>query len=422
MIISDTAELKTFVYRTVQETPVTDMHTHLYAPTYSNLLLYGLDEQLTYHYLVSEVMRHSPLSYDAFWSLSKQEQATHIWQTLFIEHSPISEACRGVLTSLQALGLSPATRDLTSYRTWYEGKSADELVQIVFEKARIQDVVMTNDPFDDAERELWLKDTEGQLVKDQRFHRALRVDPLLNQWDISYAKLQAWGYDVQEHFTVDDERTISEIIRFLMDWAGRMDALYMAVSLPNDFRYPDEDQRSLILEKCIIPACAQADIPLALMIGVRRNVNPELRLAGDMVGTSYVESVGGLCRQFPQNRFLVTMLARENQHELTVLARKFRNLMLFGCWWFLNTPSLIQEMTEMRLELLGTSVIPQHSDCRVLEQLLYKWSHSRDIIAKVLTVKYADVMQTGWKLETHEIERDVQDILANNFWKFVKKS
>jgi hypothetical protein len=30
------------------------------------------------------------------------------------------------------------------------------------------------------------------------------------------------------------------------------------------------------------------------------------------------------------------MLSRENQHELCVVARKFRNVHIFGCWWFTN--------------------------------------------------------------------------------------
>ena len=121
-------------------------------------------------------------------------------------------------------------------------------------------------------------------------------------------------------------------------------------------------------------------------------------------------------------RFFVTMLSRENQHELTVLARKFRNLMVFGCWWFLNNPSLVEEITEMRCEMLGTAFIPQHSDARVLDQLIYKWDHSRRVIARVLYRKYEDLFDTGWRMEPHEIERDVSDLLDRNFWKFVKGS
>src|SRR5437763_14328525 len=114
-----------------------------------------------------------------------------------------------------------------------------------------------------------------------------------------------------------------------------------------------------------------------------------------MVGLSDVLSVANLCRKFDQNKFLVTMLARENQHELCVAARKFGNLMVFGCWWFLNNPSLIEEIERMRFELLGTSFIPQHSDARVLAQLIYKWDHSRRILAKGMTEKYTDLPATG---------------------------
>src|SRR5436309_2559015 len=84
------------------------------------------------------------------------------------------------------------------------------------------------------------------------------------------------------------------------------------------------------------------------------------------------------------------LLARENQHELAVQARKFRNLHIFGLWWFMNVPELINETTRMRLELLGPTFTAQHSDARVLDQIIYKWDHSRQIIGEVLADKYAD--------------------------------
>jgi len=150
-------------------------------------------------------------------------------------------------------------------------------------------------------------------------------------------------------------------------------------------------------------------------------VNPALGDAGDMVGKSDVQAVVRLCAGFPQNKFLCTMLARENQHEMCVAARKFGNLMLFGCWWFLNNPSLIEELTRMRIELLGTSMIPQHSDSRVLDQLVYKWSHSRAIIGKVLVDKYADTIATGWALSEDDVKLDVERMLKGNFLEFLKR-
>ena len=127
-------------------------------------------------------------------------------------------------------------------------------------------------------------------------------------------------------------------------------------------------------------------------------MNPALR-GGDMVGLSDVGSVVRLCHDFPQQPVPLHDARPREPARAGVPARKFGNLMVFGCWWFLNNPSLIDEITRMRVELLGTSFIPQHSDARVLDQLIYKWDHSRAIIGHVLVDKYADLAATGWMAE-----------------------
>ncbi|MBX7256502.1 MAG: hypothetical protein K1Y02_09090, partial [Candidatus Hydrogenedentes bacterium] len=106
----DIAELREAVARIVATTPVTDIHTHLYAPPFGSLLLYGVDELLTYHYLIAEVLRATRIPYDDFWAMDKQAQAGFIWKELFINRSPYSEACRGVLTALDKLGLDVKAR------------------------------------------------------------------------------------------------------------------------------------------------------------------------------------------------------------------------------------------------------------------------------------------------------------------------
>lgn len=73
----------------------------------------------------------------------------------------------------------------------------------------------------------------------------------------------------------------------------------------------------------------------------------------------------------------------------------------------------------MRLELLGPSIIPQHSDARVLDQVIYKWKHSREVIAKVLRHKYADLVEAGWSVSEDEIKRDAEQLLGGNFWRFL---
>ncbi len=401
--------LSATVRKTVREQPVWDFHTHLYPPTFgtpfsgaakgadpTGLLLWGIDELLTYHYLVAEVYRVVPaqkLPYEAFWRMTKREQADHIWKHLFLERSPISEACRGVLTTLARLGLDPAERDLDGYRRWFAEQNPDAYIDRVMELANVSRITMTNAVFDDNERERWL--AKPQAGADSRFAGVLRFDPILRNWPAAAMRLSEWGYPASG--TLDD-KTIDSGQRFLRDWIDRVKAIYCAVSLPPEWRYEGTDDHQLssqVLRQVVLPVLAEQDLPFAMMIGSKLRVNPGLRDGGDMVGLADVQSVVRLCREFPNNRFFCTMLARENQHELAVAARKFGNLMVFGCWWFVNNPSLIDEITRMRVELLGTSFIPQHSDARVLDQLIYKWEHSRELIADVLADKYADVAATG---------------------------
>jgi hypothetical protein len=176
-----------------------------------------------------------------------------------------------------------------------------------------------------------------------------------------------------------------------------------------------------VLEKVVLEVCREHGLPFAMMIGSRLRVNATLRDAGDMCGKADIAAVVNLCSSFPQNKFLVTMLSRENQHELAVAARKFGNLMIFGCWWFLNNPSLVEEITRMRMELLGTSFIPQHSDARVLEQLIYKWEHSRGVIAKVLTDKFTDMLTAGRAPTGDEVQQTAERFLSRNFQEFIGK-
>lgn len=405
------ARLAAEVQAIVQTTPVIDIHTHLYEPAFGSLLLWGIDELLVYHYLVAEAFRHLDLPYERFWALSKLQQAELVWEALFVRHSPVSEACRGVLTTLQALGLDVRKRDLRALRRWFAEQPLDRHLSRCLELAGVSRVYMTNSPFDPQERAVWAK----EFRRDERFATALRIDPLLVDWDQAGPALRQWGYEVGASLSA---RTVREVGRFLNDWTRRMRPRYLMVSLPPEFQFPSRGWAAAMLEKVVLPHCREHGLPLALMLGVKRSVNPALRLAGDGVGWSNLRALQALCAGFPDNKFLATVLARENQHELCVLARKFRNLHPFGCWWFTNVPLLIEEITRLRLELIGLSMTPQHSDARVLDQLIYKWRHSRQLIARVLTDKYADLVQAGWQPSRAEIERDVRHLLGGAFEQF----
>src|SRR5258705_6726795 len=189
----------------------------------------------------------------------------------------------------------------------------------------------------------------------------------------------------------------------------------MAVALPDRFQFPEKSVRARLLAEAVLPVCREMRLPLSLMIGVRYQVNPALRLAGDAAGKADLGALERLCREFPENRFLCSVLSRENQHELCVYARKFSNLMPFGCWWFLNNPSIVEEITRERLEMLGTTFIPQHSDARVLEQVIYKWRNTRRTLAPILANSYRLLASDGRTVTRAEIERDVDRLFRGKF-------
>jgi hypothetical protein len=411
-VLKDVAQLRREIMEVVETTQVIDIHTHLLAPQFGEASLFGIDQLLTYHYLVAETFRSSEVTKEQFWRMNTVEQADLVWKTLFVDNTPLSEATRGVVTVLNALGLDPGATDLAEARAFFRSRELSEHVDFVLDLARVSDVVMTNDPFNAQEARVW----ETCADIDKRFHAALRMDRLVNDWPNTLAKLSQLGYRVE---ACGSAKTAAEVRRFLGKWVAGMKPVCMAVSLPAEFRFPDEGARDWVLREVVLPTAREHKLPLALMVGVRRAVNPGLRAAGDGVGRADVGALERMCAENPDVRFLATFLSRENQHELCVAARKFSNLMPFGCWWFLNNPSIISEITRERLELLGTSFIPQHSDARILEQLIYKWRHSREVFAESLCETYERLRQSGRAVTRQEIERDVARMFSGNFREWV---
>jgi hypothetical protein len=93
----------------------------------------------------------------------------------------------------------------------------------------------------------------------------------------------------------------------------------------------------------------------------------------------------------------------------------------FGCWWFLSNLFIEREIINMRLDMLGPSFIPQHSDARVLEQLIYKWESARKVLGEELITRYSALIEAGWTITRSDIERDVTRLLNDNFWSFINK-
>jgi hypothetical protein len=80
----------------------------------------------------------------------------------------------------------------------------------------------------------------------------------------------------------------------------------------------------------------------------------------------------------------------------------------------MNNPSIVEEITRERIEMLGTSFIPQHSDARVLEQVIYKWNNTRRTMARILPETYRLLSEDGRGVTRDDIQRDVNRLFRSN--------
>jgi hypothetical protein len=85
----------------------------------------------------------------------------------------------------------------------------------------------------------------------------------------------------------------------------------------------------------------------------------------------------------------------------------------------LNNPSIVEEITRERMEMLGPSFIPQHSDARILEQVIYKWRNTRRTMTPLFANTYQLLAEDGRPVTRAEIRRDLEKMFRNNFAEWV---
>ena len=101
---------------------VDDWHTHLLGPQAGpQLCLYGIDQQLAYHYVRRKLFAAGHIDPATFYSYSLEQQGDFTWQKLFASAAsdPFDEGCRGVVVALEALGLDPNAATLNQARQFY---------------------------------------------------------------------------------------------------------------------------------------------------------------------------------------------------------------------------------------------------------------------------------------------------------------
>ncbi len=383
----------------INSTPIFDLHTHLFPPKHEGYFLLGFKNLLNYHYLIAELLTATNIDASTFYSYNDEKKASLIWNELFEKRTPVSEACSGVLSILKELNIEINNKNFLSICDEYDRKIQSD--KNILKLSNVSSLVMTNNPFDLKEWSLFNTNDWDKKI----YLASLRLDDLILDYEEALKKAKDQ--------TSNQKNTI---VTYLEKCYSQSNPVYAAVSLNLEtFHTIFEDS----FWRDILVWLENKNLPLSLMLGVKRAVNKEFGLAGDGIGNINLKELSNLCNSFPKNKFLVTCLSLNDQHELTVLARKHPNLRIFGFWWFMNQPTIIKQILKMRIDMLGFSFIPQHSDARVSDQLIYKWNHFKKILHPILLEYYQELLDKNFPISENILQRDIDNLFSGNAKKYL---
>ena len=386
-------KVKYFVEKFTNFTKLLDIHTHLYPSKEKKFFKSGIIELLNYHYLISEFLSSTKYNPKKFYKLSNFKKANLIWENLILKKLPISTSTLGVVKVLQNYDIINCKLPLKKLLNEFNKLKITE--KDVFDLSGIKKVVMTNNPFEKQEFNV-LKSNQ-----DNRYIPSIRID------DLFVKKEECLKFMNSHNFNNKDElKNIYQYFKFLIN---KYKPAYFALSTENFVEF----EKNKLFET-ILKVLRENNLSLMLLAGVKRSVNPDYKLAGDGIGDLNLNKFEQILRTHKNNKFLITCLNLSDQYKLTVLSRKFQNFKIFGFWWFNNQPRIVENLLEMRFDLLGDNFLPQHSDARILDQLIYKWSDFRKSYVEVLTKKYEKLICSGYSIEVKDIEKNIFNHLYQN--------
>ena len=310
----------------------------------------------------------------------KAVQAATVWQTLFLDRLPLSDACRSVLVTLQSFGLDLAERRLEVLREKYPVEAWEQ----VLGTAGVARLVMTNDPFDDKERAAW----QAQPVRDVRFFAGLQLDTMVHGWKDNFQRLKPWGYQVSANISTSQ----GEIQRFLDIWMDRTLPIYVSLTLP-----------------VVGPECHQMLHDIMLATCARRGI-----AVNCLVRPGGLNDLATLLSRYPQLRFLARVESFDEESSLALLGSRFPNLLIYG--W--PRPGNL-ELMRSRVLSQSLTFVPQPSGAHVLEELIARWTTFKPAAVDLLASHYSALEEMGYQIDQDLIEKDLKDLLGQRFWTFL---
>lgn len=379
-------QIKFYVEKFVDEAQIFDVHTHLYPSKFKKFHKIGFIQLLNYHYLIAEFLSTKAISPKSFFKLNEYNKAKIIWNNLFLKNYPFSTAAKGVLQVLQYYGIQNMRMSFQKINEIIKKNNLNE--SDIFEISGVKKVVMTNNPFDYNELNLL------RANNDSRYIPSIRIDDLFDD---------PIKNEIKSSYNLNKESHINKILNLFISLINNYKPAYFALSTENFVEF----NKNIFFKK-FLKTLEKYKKPLMLLIGVKRRINPSFYDAGDGLGYINFEKLENILLKYPNNNFLVTCLDFRDQFRLNVLARKFNNLKIFGFWWFNNNQSIIENLLQQRLELLGDGFIFQHSDARIHDQLIYKWQDFKNIYSLNMTKNYQNLLNLGFRVKPSELENKIK--------------
>ena len=379
-------QIKFYTEKFVNSTPIFDIHTHLFPSKFKKFYNVGLVKLLNYHYLKAELFSLGKIKIDNFNKLNDNSKAKIIWNNLFLNRYPLSTATQGVLKILRVYGVNDVNQKFEKILKITNENQLSE--DDIFKITNIKQVVMTNNPFDKKERFILNSN------KDSNYLPSIRIDDLFVDH-----KSNRQIYSLK---SLEDNERLKKIINEIQSIIRLNKPSYFSLSSENFDEFKNDQFFNIFFR-----LLRKSNTPMMLLIGVKRGVNKLYNDAGDGIGILNLDNLEKILRNFPKNKFLVSCLDFKDQFRLNVLARKFQNLKIVGFWWFNNNESIIENLLKQRFELLGDNFILQHSDARILDQLVYKWLDFKSIYIKVMVQKCHKLLSHGYKIKTIDLEKKI---------------
>ena len=360
----------------------------------------GIDALLTAPETLAEFFRRramnapaapDPAADASMKSLNPGELADLVWRQLFLDHPPLSEAVRVVLTTLGLFGLDVGGGDLRLLREQYERIPPSERQGRALSLANVDTVLYPVESMETADR-----DATG--TGHPSFRPVLSLNRLLWDWKESARLLRRQGFGLKARI---DEFTPLELRRHLAAEAADLSPVALSLDWPAG-HLPGDGGIGRLIREAALPLCRE--LGLAFMVAS---------------GDAEIARLVPLWADHRENRFLL-FPGRADQLEVAVAAASTaRNLLLCGPDRPLAHPLVLEPFTGARLAMLGGMFHACHSGADVVEELAGSWAHMRWSLGKAFIRHYADLWRTGWRFSEADVGKDVRAVLGGNVRTFL---